>query len=90
MRVGQGRALRGAERGRGGTTETCVCVCLHYEVATPRQLLNEQHVLGLTRDIFTVFRRPSSTFLSLLLLPMPALLHLLASSLAHIVALFLL
>lgn len=57
MRVGQGRALRGGEKG----AETCVFVCLYYKVATPRQLLNEQHVLGLTRDIFTVSPSPSST-----------------------------
>lgn len=31
-----------------------ICV---YKVATPRQLLNEQHVLGLTRGIFIVLRR---------------------------------
>lgn len=37
----------------------CVFV-LYYKVATPRQLLNEQHVLGLTRDIFTVSPSPSS------------------------------
>lgn len=66
-----------------------MCVCLYYKAATPRQLLNEQHVLGLTRDIFTVCRRISSllSLLLLLLLPVPALLHLLASSLAHIVPL---